>query len=104
MAGEGPDRDTDHPAGPSSPTNTPASRPFRLDLGSVLSKGLSLIDAVPAALLGFITIWLFALFPGLRPWTPPEERTVSISNAVVAERQFTRRDDREEVTVVTFEA
>ena len=104
MAGESPDRDTDHPAGTSSPSSTPASSPFRLDLAGFLSKGLSLIDAVPAALLGFVTIWLFALFPGLRPWTPPEERTVSISNAVVAERQFTLPEDREEVTVVTFEA
>jgi hypothetical protein len=82
-----------------------ASTSVRQDWAGFLSGGLSLIKAVPgsilASLLGFGTLWLFALVPDLRPWTPPEERTVSISDAVVAERRFTL-DDREEVTVVTF--
>jgi hypothetical protein len=77
-------------------------------LAGSLSSGLALIKAVPgsilASVLGFITLWLFALVPSLRPWTPPEARTVSVSDAVVAERQFTRPADREEVTVVTFKA
>jgi hypothetical protein len=65
---------------------------------------LAFITAVGTALLGFLALWLFALFPELRPWAPYEERRVSISDAKVAERRFTRPDDGEEVTVVTFTA
>jgi hypothetical protein len=108
MAAASDDRGIVDPAGQPSVASTAASNSGRPDLVGSLSSGLSLIKAVPgsilASVLGFITVWLFALVPNLRPWTPPEARTVSVSDAVVAERRFTLPDDREEVTVVTFKA
>ena len=104
MAAASDDRGTGELAGQPGPVSPAASRSVRSDLAGYLAGSLSLIKAAPAALLGFITLWLCALFPNLRPWTPPEARTVSISDAVVAERQFTLPDDREEVTVITFKA
>ncbi len=65
---------------------------------------VTLVAAVLTPLLAFATVWVFAFFPWLRPWTPPEERRVSIANAVVAERRFTLPESGEEVTVVTFDA
>jgi hypothetical protein len=70
----------------------------------VSSPIVAFFMAVGAALLGFLALWLFALVPELWPWAPYEERRVSISDAKVAERRFTRPDDGEEVTVVTFTA
>src|SRR4051794_18385610 len=108
MAAASDDQGTVNPTAQLSPGIPAASSSVRAGLAATLSSGLSLIKAVPASilasLLGFVTVWLFVLSPGLRPGTPVEERPVSISNAVVAKRHFPRRDDREEVTVVTFEA
>ena len=108
MADARDDRGTVEPVGQPAPVSAAASSNAGPDLAGSLSGALSLIKAVPgsilASVLGFITVWLFALVPNLRPWTPAQERTVSISDAVVAERRFTLPDDREEVTVVTFKA
>jgi hypothetical protein len=71
---------------------------------AVATSMVALLAALLTPLLAFVTLWLFALFPWLRPWTPPEERRVSIDNAVVAERRFTLPESGEEVTVVTFDA
>lgn len=95
---------------PTQPTqaNPDAPRSLHSQTTGLSAAVSTLFKAVPASILtavvGFVTLWLFALFPNLRPWTPPEVRTVSISDAVVAERRFTLPDDREEVTVVTFKA
>ena len=88
---------------------TPVAPRSRKSLAGIVEGIVSLpilafITAVGTALLGILPLWLFALFPELRPWAPPEERRVSISDAKVAERRFTLPDDREEVTVVTFNA
>ena len=108
MADEPDDRGTVDPDRQPSPVSPEASSGVGKALSASLTSSVSLIKAVPASILasvlGFITVWLFALVPNLRPWTPPEARTVSISDAVVAERRFTIPDDREEVTVVTFKA
>jgi hypothetical protein len=71
---------------------------------AVATSMVALLAAFLTPLLAFATLWLFAFFPWLRPWTPPEERRVSIDNAVVAERRFTLPESGEEVTVVTFDA
>jgi hypothetical protein len=65
---------------------------------------VAFIAAVVTPLLTFLSLWLLALFPNLHPWTPPEARTVSISDAVVAERRLIPSEERGEVTVVTFKA
>ena len=90
--------------GTSAPTPTGSVTLLRQRFAALLSGVFAFIKAVPASLLAFVTVWLFAFFPWLRPWTPQESRQVSIANAAVAERAFTRPESREEVTVVTFEA
>jgi hypothetical protein len=65
---------------------------------------LAFVAALVTPLVTFITLWLLALVPWLRPWEPLEERRVSISDARAAERRLTLPGDREEVTVVTFNA
>lgn len=71
---------------------------------AVATSIVALIAAFLTPLLAFVTLWVFALFPWLRPWTPPEVRRVAIDNAVVAERRFTLPESNEEFTVVTFDA
>lgn len=98
------DRGIVDPDGRPIPATRPPDNNFGQDLAGLLSGSLSLIKAVPTALLGFITVWLLAFFPWLRPWTPLEERTVAISEAAVSERRFINPDDRAVFTVVTFNA
>src|SRR5215211_5787382 len=106
---------TNSRAGASSPSPVAAAPGSRKGVAAVVSSAarvdpgvmsplVAFIAVVTTPFLAFLSVWLFALFPWLWPWSPAEERRVSISEATVAERRFVLPEDREEVTVVTFNA
>jgi hypothetical protein len=86
----------------------PNSRNLLRKVGGGIARVLTAIWTVvkdsPAALITIGSLWLFAIVPSLRPWQPPEEQGVTISNVRIAERRLTHPETREEVTVVFFNA
>jgi hypothetical protein len=53
-----------------------------------------LVKAVPPSILAFLSLWLFVFFPWLRPWEPPVERRIAISDLVLGERDKDLGDGR----------
>jgi len=60
-----------------------------------------LVKAVPPSILAFLSLWVFVFFPWLRPWEPPVERRISITDLVLGERDKDLGDDRL-VNVIVF--
>ena len=89
---------------PDPASGTPKTGEFGQQVTHAWAGIMSLFNAVPTQFLAFVTLWLLAFFPWLRPWVPPEVRSVSISHAAVAERRLTLPGSREVVSVVTFES
>jgi len=75
---------------------------WRQAVAGLLAGAATLATAGPASIVAIITVWIFAIFPGLRPWEPPAEQKLTVSNAVVAERNHTMAD-REERTAIYFD-
>ncbi len=75
---------------------------WRQAVAGLLAGAATLATAGPASIVAIITVWIFAIFPGLRPWEPPAEQKLTVSNAVVAERNLTLAD-REERTAIYFD-
>jgi hypothetical protein len=105
VAGTAPGDSTDSSslsaAGDAAPTAAEVSQTFRR-AGSTgwqaltnLFTGLwGLVNAVPLSILAFAALWVFVFFPWLRPWEPPVERRVSITDLVLGERDKDLGDDR----------
>jgi hypothetical protein len=53
-----------------------------------------LVSAVPPSILAFLSLWVFVFFPWLRPWEPPVERRISITDLVLGERDKDLGDGR----------
>lgn len=52
-----------------------------------------LVSAVPPSILAFLSLWVFVFVPWLRPWEPPVERRISITDVVLGERDKDLGDD-----------
>src|SRR5215204_4918649 len=89
--------------------DTPAAQGDRVDgrvrstAASVMAWAFGAFNAIPTAILGFLSLWLFVFFPWLRPWEPPVERKVTIANVTIAEPRFTFPSTQEPMTVVLFD-
>ena len=64
-----------------------------LDSSPLLLRFLSgVFQVLPVPILGslltFLGLWFFVIFPGLRPWQPPDKRDVTVANVVAGEPLF----------------
>ncbi len=66
----------------------------RQALANVFGWIWGLFQAVPTAILAFLSLWIFVFFPWLRPWEPPVERRISINELALAERDKDLGDGR----------
>ena len=64
----------------------PAGRTGRQAAAELSTWLWGLVKAIPPSILAFLSLWVFVFFPWLRPWEPPVERRISITDLVLGER------------------